>query len=181
MLLNHEQAAIGTRYRTLHHQQIALRISLNYLQFLRRYARIPHLTSHTRSLEDAARRRARTNRTGSAQAIRLTVRLGSAAKAVPLDATLETLTFGGPNDVNRLAIPEQAGIKLCAQLYLLGCGAVLQFDFAQYFEWTKLWSRTALAVFLHLEQLLNLLVRLLGGRRIIGKNILAFRLALLLL
>src|SRR5271157_3626899 len=34
---NHEQAAIGTRNRALHHQQITLRISLNYLQLLRCY------------------------------------------------------------------------------------------------------------------------------------------------
>src|SRR5947209_2584854 len=69
MLLNHEQAAIGTRYRTLYHQQIALRIRLNHLQFLCRHARVTHMTGHAGSLQNAARRRTRTNRTRRARTV----------------------------------------------------------------------------------------------------------------
>src|SRR6266487_1034851 len=90
--------------------------------------------------------------------------LGSTTEAVTLNSTLEALTFGDADDVNRLPVLKQAGIKLCTQLYLLCSSAILQSNFAQYFERTKLRSWTALAVFLNLEQLLNLLVRLLTCR-----------------
>src|SRR6266550_3828359 len=50
MLLNHEQTTIGARHRALDQQQIALRIRLNHLQFLRCHTRIAHMTSHACSL-----------------------------------------------------------------------------------------------------------------------------------
>src|SRR6266699_6204754 len=50
MLLNHEQTTIGAGHRALDQQQIALRIRLNHLQFLRCHTRIAHMTSHACSL-----------------------------------------------------------------------------------------------------------------------------------
>jgi len=50
MLPDYEQAADRARHRTFDYQQIALCISLNYLQFLCRHALMAHVTSHTCAL-----------------------------------------------------------------------------------------------------------------------------------
>src|SRR6266704_2276165 len=50
MLPDHEQAADRARHRAFDYQQIALSISLNYLQFLCRHAFMAHVTSHTCAL-----------------------------------------------------------------------------------------------------------------------------------
>ena len=57
---------------------------------------VAHVAGHLHALADAARRRARADRSRRAQAVRLTVRLRTAAESVPLDATLETAPFDVP-------------------------------------------------------------------------------------
>src|SRR5215831_4931004 len=92
MLLNHEQPAIGARYRTFHQKQVALRISLNHLQFLCRHTFISHATGHTRAFQHATRCSAGADGTRRAMTIRLTMSLRAASKAVAFDSTLETFS-----------------------------------------------------------------------------------------
>src|SRR5579863_218406 len=103
MLLNHEQAAIGARDRTLDQQQVSLRISLNHLQFLRRHTRITHVAGHACSLEYTTGGGAGAYRTRGASTIRLTVSLWAATKTVAFNTPLEALPFRGADYIDRLA------------------------------------------------------------------------------
>src|SRR5262249_48475938 len=94
--------------------------------------------------------------------------LGSTTETVPLDSTLETLTFGGPNDVNRFALPEQVNFEGCAQFQPLCAGTTLQSNFPHYLERTNLGARTTLAILLNFQQFANLLILSLGPRPFLG-------------
>ncbi len=119
MLLNHEQAAVRARHRAFDDEQIALRISLNYLQSLHGHAGITHMTSHMRPLQHAARRRAGTNRARRARAVGLTMCLWAAGETPAFDATLEAFALGGADNIDLLADAEQTRVKFRAKLQLL--------------------------------------------------------------
>src|ERR1700730_15136928 len=96
------------------------------------------------------------------------MRFRATGEAVSFDTTLEAFTFGSPNDIDRLAGGEKAGVKLRAEFYALQARAFAQVYFAQHLERSQYGSRTALAVLRYPEQLLNLLVFGCGWSRFVS-------------
>src|SRR5579883_944095 len=152
MLLNHQQAPVGSGHRALDQQEIPLGIGLNHLQFLHGHAHISHMTGHARAFKDATRRGAGTDGAGGAVAIRLAMRFRAAAEAVTFDAALEAFSLAGAYDVNGFADLEESCVKGFPQFQFLQRGALLQSHFTQDPERAELWTGPALAVLLNFQQ-----------------------------
>src|SRR2546426_910683 len=115
MLPDDEQATIGTRHRAFDQEQITLTISLNYLQSLRCHTHMAHMTGHARPFEDTTRSGAGPNRSRGACAVRLAMGLRPSTETMTFDSALEAFSFGGTDNVHRLANLEQARVKFRAK------------------------------------------------------------------
>ena len=92
---------------------------LDHFEVLNGHALSTHLARHARSLEDLRRIGARTDRTGSTEAIVLTVgRLADTAEAVTLDYTLETLTLRRTDDVYEDRVSVEVDVDHISQIVL---------------------------------------------------------------
>src|SRR5262245_19193016 len=100
-----------TRDRTLNQQQVSLRIDAQDFEVLHRDPFVTHVACHPQTFEHAAGSRAGANRTGSAMAVRLTVRLRTAVETVAFHTTLESATFRRTGHIDDFAIFEGVGLK----------------------------------------------------------------------
>src|SRR5258708_40318056 len=90
------------------------------------------------------------------------MRFRASPEAMALDSPLEAFPFGGTNNINRLASGEQACIELGAKFKPFSGHSLLQWHLVQHLKRAKFRPWTALAVLLDLEEVLNLLIFLLG-------------------
>ena len=67
---------------------------------------LTHVAGHARALENTARRRTGTDRTGRPMPVGLTVRLRPARESVTANAALETLALGDTRDVDKFILGE---------------------------------------------------------------------------
>ena len=119
-----DQTVLGTRDSALDQDEVLLGIDADNGKVLHGNALVTHVTGHLDALEDARRVSALTDGTRMTLEVG-TVRHRTAALTPALDATLETLTLGGTDDVDLLDIGEIGDGDDLADLVLL---AVLDAD-----------------------------------------------------
>ena len=115
-VLNEHELPVGARHTSFDEQQIAFHVHLDHLYVLSGDTDAAHVAGHAFALEHSARRGACANGARGAMSVGLSVSLGPAAEAMPLDASGKAAALGGAGHVYDIAGLEYGDIHRLAYL-----------------------------------------------------------------